>query len=44
MSYTPLEVPERFHPDPEAKPATIHTIGYQTPLYWAIKTANLDIA
>jgi hypothetical protein len=43
VSYDALPIPDRYQPEPKAPTPTLQTIGGQTPLYWAIKSANLDM-
>lgn len=40
-AYAPISIPERFI-EPEKAIVSITDIGGQNPLYWAVKTANLE--
>lgn len=41
IAYAPLDIPDRFV-EPEKAIVPITALPAQNPLYWAVKTANLD--
>ena len=43
MTYGAVPIPDRYQPEPEAPAPTLQTMSRQTPLFWAVKSANLDL-